>query len=99
MTDAAIAKEMHMSVSSVSHAREYMGLRVNRARVRKQERYPYEFTKACGTKMTRALDPGQCVVMREFLHELLHCANQRRPGERYNVSKFMTEYTGRSATA
>jgi hypothetical protein len=99
MTDGAIAKEMHRPVSSVGHVRIGMRLEVHRAHPRTQERLQCKFTRACGSKMTRSLTPPQCEVVREFLSDLLRCANQRRPGEQYNVSKFMTEYTGRSAAS
>jgi DNA-binding CsgD family transcriptional regulator len=95
MTDAQIAEAMGAHVNIVRHARYRLRLPVHRAHPRQCEQRDCKFTDACGKPMESALTPEQCVVMREFLHDLVRCAMQRRPGWSINVGKFMTEWTTR----
>ena len=95
--DKEIARELHVSPTAICNNRRALGLD-HQHRDNGRDWHVIKFTDKMGTKMTRALTPSQCKVMRKFLAALLNCANQRRPGERYNVSRFMHEYTGRSAS-
>jgi len=97
MNDKEIAAVIGVAAPSIWGARHALGLPYHR-KDNGQDWHVIKFTARMGTKMERSLTPGQCEVVREFLSDLLNCANQRRPGERYNVSRFMTEYTGRSAS-
>jgi hypothetical protein len=95
LTDNQIAAEMSIGLQNVRGYRLRLGLRVNRKHIRQQEWRDYQFSSKMGDPMETALTPRECETMREFLHELIRCANQKRPGQTADVNRFLREYTGR----
>jgi hypothetical protein len=88
MNDREIAAVIGVAAPSIFSARHALGLPCHR-NCNGKDWHVMTFSDKIGTKMERSLTPPQCEVVREFLSDLLRCADQRRPGERYNISAFI----------
>lgn len=95
-SDYEIAERLGFGAKSICRVRNALGLPVvgnmKMYRGRNGNGRSLNFSDKTGVPMATALAPEQCLIVRDFLHDLIGVYRQKCPGMTVNLASFMREW-------